>query len=81
MTRAYKSLKCAIAILRRGEHKRAARFWPKLGFCLCCGSLSWLTNERPAYSSYDGAFLCEDCANENDKETDLAWQDYYDSRL
>lgn len=59
-------------------------FWfyvPRPGYCLCCGRWTWLTNERPAYSAYDGAFLCEDCAEINDEETRFAWAEYYSGCL
>jgi len=46
-----------------------------------CGVWSWLTNERPAYSAFDGAFICEDCAIMNDDETRAAWDEYYSGRL
>jgi hypothetical protein len=57
------------------------RKFPKIGYCDCCGSWGWNTNEVPAYSAYDGAYLCEECAIENDKETDMAWAAYYAGRL
>jgi len=54
------------------------REWPLPGRCNCCGAWTLLrTNERPAYSAYDGAYLCEPCAEQNDKETEIAWQEYY----
>lgn len=57
-------------------------FWmPRPGYCACCGSWCWLTNERPAYSAYDGCFLCEDCAEHNDEETRFAWAEYYSGCL
>ena len=62
-------------------------WWPKLkdiprpGYCMCCGMWAWLTNEAPAYSAHDGAYLCEECADENARETELAWRDYYSSVL
>lgn len=53
-------------------------FWmPRPGYCMRCGDWCWLTNERPAYSAYDGAFICEECAVYNDEATAEAWRDYY----
>lgn len=58
------------------------RQWPKPGRCDCCRRWTWLrTNETPAYSAYDGVFLCEPCAEDNDRETEGAWADYYAGRL
>jgi len=50
---------------------------PRPGYCHCCGAWAWLTNETPAYSAHDGAYLCEECAIENDKNTEAAWTEYY----
>jgi hypothetical protein len=61
--------------------RQPLRHWPRPGYCACCNAWAWLTNEIPAYSAYDGAYLCEDCADENDHETHLAWRDYYEGRL
>lgn len=71
MTRALEMLKRAFR--RRLERKH----WPRPGYCHCCGAWTWLTNETPAYSAFDGAYLCEECADENDEETRLAWREYY----
>lgn len=75
MSRALKDLQ--LAFLAR----RPARYWPRPGYCQCCGGWSWLTNETPAYSAYDGAYLCEDCAIENDINTAAAWEEYYSGLL
>lgn len=57
------------------------RQWPRPGYCHRCGAWAWLTNETPAYSAYDGAYLCEYCAIENDIDTDAAWREYYGGLL
>ena len=74
MTRASRYLQ--LAILAR----RPLRYWPRPGYCQCCGSWAWLTNETPAYSAHDGAYICEPCAIENDKDTEEAWREYYSSQ-
>lgn len=57
-------------------------FWmPRPGYCIRCNAWCWLTNERPAYSAYDGAFICEECAIDNDYETECAWREYYSGCL
>lgn len=57
-------------------------FWmPRPGYCLRCGFWCWLTNERPAYSAHDGAFICEECAIDNDDETEAAWAEYHSGCL
>ena len=53
------------------------RRWPRIGHCHCCCDWAWLTNETPAYSAHDGSYLCGECAEVNDRETDYAWRDYY----
>lgn len=75
MTRALQALMLAI------KARRPFFWWPRLGYCMRCGVWTWLTNERPAYSAYDGAFICEDCAIMNDDETRAAWDEYYSGRL
>jgi hypothetical protein len=79
MTRAAEQL---WRVLRGRDRRLPTSFWlPRPGYCACCGGWAWLTNERPAYSAYDGAFICEECAVENDKETAAAWAEYYSGRL
>lgn len=63
------------------RYRRPLFWWPRPGYCVRCGTWAWLTNERPAYSAYDGAFLCEDCAELNDEETRYAWAEYYGGLL
>jgi hypothetical protein len=77
MTRAGESLWWRI------RHLRLWRFWKdvKPAYCGCCNVWTWCTNETPAYSAHDGCFLCEECADINDKETAQAWRDYYSDRL
>lgn len=62
--------------------RRPRSQWPRPGRCHCCERWTLLrTNETPAYSAYDGAFLCEACADANHKETEQAWRDYYSGCL
>jgi len=68
-------------IINAFRSRLSPRHWPRPGYCHCCGTWTWLTNETPAYSAYDGAYLCEDCAAENDRETAFAWAEYWQSRL
>ena len=85
MTRALETLFASIHSLRAypGWVLRNPRRWasrlPRVGYCDCCGVWAWRTNETPAYSCSDGAFLCEECADINDEETRHAWADYYGS--
>lgn len=84
MTRAYRKLKDHLRWRWRLLFiaPKEFLFWiPRPGYCDCCGAWCWLTNERPAYSAYDGAFICEECADINDYETDMAWRDYYSGCL
>lgn len=79
--RAYDNLKWALRNLLHRNMKGFLFYVPHVGKCLCCGKLSITTNERPAYSAYDGAYLCEPCAIDNDEETRRAWEDYYSGLL
>lgn len=87
MTRAGNQALAPIRSLLRYPPRNAADFvgrfrnLPRPGYCLCCNAWSWRTNETPAYSAYDGAWLCDDCADDNDEETRRAWAEYYSGCL
>lgn len=49
---------------------------PRPRYCDCCKLYGWCTLEMAAYSTSHG-FLCEDCAIENDRETEHAWASFY----
>lgn len=49
---------------------------PRPGYCECCKAYAWRTSEMAAYSTVYG-FLCEDCADDNEKETDHAWASFH----
>lgn len=56
----------------RGLFDHAAR----PAYCCICGCWSWSTWERAPYSTGAG-FLCEECAEDNDKELEAERQDVY----
>jgi hypothetical protein len=74
-----------ITMIRFGYHGRPRlKNVPRPGYCCapwCGGMWTWLTNETPAYSAHDGCYICEDCAAENDLETEAAWASYYSGCL
>lgn len=76
MTRAAIELRRVLSRIRHGSAPRLKDV-PRPGYCHCCGAWSWLTNETPAYSAFDGAYLCEECAVENDENTRAARAEYY----
>lgn len=45
-------------------------------YCARCGAWAWCTKEMAALST-SLHFLCEECADENDKDTKEAWSSYY----
>ena len=49
---------------------------PRPRYCECCKLYAWCTFEMAAYSTAHG-FLCEDCAIDNEKETEHAWASFY----
>ncbi len=48
---------------------------PRPAYCDCCRAWAWCTDELAAYSTSHG-FLCEECAEANDKETEHAWRGF-----
>ena len=79
-TRALDDLVHLIYLSIRYGYIKSRKFWPRVGYCHCCRDWAWLTNETPAYSAHDGSYLCGECAEVNDRETDYAWRDYYSGR-
>ena len=61
-----------------------AKFWlsfPRPGYCHCCGDWAWLTRETAARTLHGHGYLCQECAEINDREWDAAWAEYYSGRL
>jgi hypothetical protein len=71
-----------LQLLRCARWRLPLKQWPIPGRCHRCGTWVLLrTNETPAYSAYDGAYLCEPCADQNDEDTRMAWAEYYSGLL
>ena len=81
MTRAAAILKWHLYSFFILGYKLKLKNLPRPGYCQCCNYWAWLTNETPAYSAYDGAYICEECAIVNDSETEHAWSEYYSGCL
>jgi hypothetical protein len=46
---------------------------PRPTYCARCKGWTWCTAEVPALSTRP-LFICHDCADENDEESDAAWR-------
>jgi hypothetical protein len=80
--RALRDLSWRFAVWRkywRGYKWRVYELFSKCArpaYCCMCGCWSWSTWERAPYSSGCG-YLCEDCAEENDRGLEAERRDVY----
>lgn len=71
----------AEGIIRKAQCRLALQLsifanMPRPQYCECCRLYGWCTQEMAAYSTSLG-FLCEECAEANEKETEHAWRSFY----
>lgn len=54
----------------------------RVGYCEhpCCGCWTWLVLQPINRSAYS-AWLCEECADEEQRECEAAWAEYYSGCL